>query len=144
MNKTLLYFIAAAIFLTAAVTSCKKDNVQTFTVTFDSDGGSEPPEAQKVDDGKLATKPEDPTKDNDVAGLYVGTAPENYVFEGWYDGETLWNFANHTVTGNVALKAGWSLSKSPVNLTGADNIVTRAVNYAKANPAQYTSCWAPT
>ena len=41
-----------------------------YTVTFDSMGGSEVP-SQNVEEGKLATKPTDPTKDN-------------CTFEGWY------------------------------------------------------------
>lgn len=41
-----------------------------YTITFDSMGGSEVP-SQNVEEGKLATKPTDPTKDN-------------CTFDGWY------------------------------------------------------------
>ena len=64
----------------------------TFTVTFDSDGGSEV-EAQEVDEGETAEKPEDPTK-------------EGFTFKGWQlDGE---DFDFETpITESITLKAVW-------------------------------------
>ena len=64
----------------------------TFTVTFDSDGGSEV-EAQEVDEGEPAEKPEDPTK-------------EGFTFKGWQlDGE---DFDFETpITESITLKAVW-------------------------------------
>ena len=66
--------------------------VVTYTVTFDSDGGSAVT-AQTVEEGKTATKPADPTK-------------EGYTFKGWFLGETAYDFAT-PVTGNITLKAKW-------------------------------------
>ncbi|MDR0573162.1 MAG: InlB B-repeat-containing protein [Tannerella sp.] len=49
---------------------------------------------QVVGSGDHATKPSDPVR----AG---------YVFAGWYNGATLWNFDNDVVTQDVTLTAGW-------------------------------------
>ena len=65
---------------------------KTYTVTFDTDGGSAV-DAQKVEDGKTAAKPADPTKDG-------------FTFAGWtldgkpYDFEQL-------VKSDITLKATW-------------------------------------
>lgn len=54
--------------------------------------------AAKVAYGSKLTKPEtDPTKDM--------TADKVYTFDGWYNGETKWNFETDTVTSNVTLVA---------------------------------------
>ncbi len=68
----------------------------TYTVTFDSDGGSEVA-TQTVDKGETATEPEDPTK----AG---------YVFEGWYtEAEHInaYDFST-AVNENITLYANWT------------------------------------
>jgi len=69
-------------------------------VTFDADGGAPVPEAQKVEEGQKATKPADPTK-------------EGFTFEGWYNGETEYDF-NTPVTGKLELKAKWTETETPV------------------------------
>lgn len=53
--------------------------------------------ATKVAYGSKLTKPADPTKDM--------TADKVYTFDGWYNGETKWNFETDTVTSNVMLVA---------------------------------------
>ena len=70
-----------------------------YTVTFNSDGGS-PVDAQVVEEGEKATKPSDPTK--------AETEKEIYSFEGWYVGETLYDFTK-PVTGNLTLVAHWKI-----------------------------------
>jgi len=77
----------------------------TYTVTFDSDGGSAVA-AQTVEDGKTATKPADPTK-------------EGYTFKGWYLGSTAYDFSK-PVTGNITLTAKWEkvvVSTAPYTIT---------------------------
>ena len=69
-----------------------------FTVTFDSDGGTKV-ETQIVENGKKATKPQDPTKDG-------------YDFLGWYLGDEEWSFIGYAVTDNITLKAKWEKNKS--------------------------------
>lgn len=72
-------------------------NGQTYTVSFESNGGSAVP-PQTVEEGGFVTKPTDPTKD----GL---------SFAGWYAGSalaTLWDFAADTVGADMTLYARWS------------------------------------
>ena len=64
-----------------ALCGCGNDNpsdaIEKFTVSFDSQGGSAV-ESQQVEKGKLATRPEDPTKaDNSFLGWYKESACEN-------------------------------------------------------------------
>ena len=67
--------------------------INKYDVKFDSNGGSAV-DPQKVEWNKTATKPADPTR-------------EGYVFKGWYNGDTLYDFST-PVTGNVTLKAKWN------------------------------------
>lgn len=68
-----------------------------FTVTFETDGGSQVP-AQTCRYGELARRPEDPVK-------------EGYVFDGWYwDVEREhkpWDFENDAVEDSMSLYARW-------------------------------------
>ena len=76
--------------------------VNTYTVSFDSDGGSNVP-AQKVRYGSKASRPADPTR----AG---------HTFQGWYtsrDGGSKYDFGT-AVTGDVTLHAHWA--KEPAAL----------------------------
>lgn len=69
----------------------------TYTVTFDTDGGSTVP-SQRVSEGAKVTKPADPTK----GGM---------TFDGWFTsatGSTQWDFDNDVVTGDVTIYAQWS------------------------------------
>ena len=53
--------------------------------------------ATKVAYGSKLTRPADPTKDM--------TVDKVYTFDGWYNGDTKWNFDTDTVKGNVTLVA---------------------------------------
>ncbi len=66
------------------------------TVTFNSDGGTAVAE-QIVEEGLKAKEPAAPTK-------------ANYAFDGWYNGETKWNFETDTVTADVTLTAKWKVT----------------------------------
>lgn len=71
--------------------------VQTYTVAFDTNGGSAVAPVT-VDAGSTATKPAAPTK-------------SGYTFGGWYKDSTLqtpWDFANGTVTADTTLYAKWT------------------------------------
>ncbi|MCM1237747.1 MAG: InlB B-repeat-containing protein [Ruminococcus flavefaciens] len=61
--------------------------------TFDSDGGTAV-EEQRVSGGKI-TEPAAPQRNG-------------YDFDGWYSGETKWNFDTDTATSNTTLKAHWT------------------------------------
>lgn len=69
----------------------------TYTVTFNSNGGSAVT-SQIVDAGGKVVEPDDPTK-------------SDYVFDGWYaDSEftTPWVFNTDTVSANITLYAKWT------------------------------------
>jgi uncharacterized repeat protein (TIGR02543 family) len=72
----------------------------TYTVTFNSNGGSTVADIPNVTSGATITKPTDPTKDG-------------YTFGGWYKEAGLtnaWNFTTDTVTVDIALHAKWTFS----------------------------------
>lgn len=71
-------------------------------VTFDSNGGSEVP-SQDILKDSTATEPTVPTK-------------EDYTFEGWYNGDTLYDF-DTPVTENIILTAKWTVDR--IKLTKA-------------------------
>lgn len=71
--------------------------LNTFTVSFDSKGGSSV-ESLEVQHGMSVQEPDAPTK-------------EGYVFEGWYKNEACteaWNFQTDIVIGDTTLYAKWS------------------------------------
>ena len=88
-----------------------------YTVTFDSDGGSEV-KSQEVSDGKKANEPDAPTK-------------TGYTFGGWFVKTTEWNFLAYTVTENVTLKAKWIANEYTLkfNSNGGNEIADMAVTY---------------
>ena len=96
MKTKKLTKIAGVITLLACIwggISCEQNlPEETYTVTFDSDGGSEI-EPVTVKDGEKVKKPEDPTKDG-------------YTFKGWFNGDTEYDFET-SVTANITLKAKW-------------------------------------
>ncbi len=90
----------------------------TYTVSFNSDGGSSTPDSQTIASGQKATAP-------------TGITKNHYDLDGWYDGETKWDFNNKPVTENVALKAKWTLHPYDIHyeLYGGTN-----------DPANPTTC----
>ena len=82
-----------------------------YTVTMGS-------EVVKVVEGEKVEKPADPTKE--------ATAEYEYTFEGWYNGETKWDFENDTVTADIELTAKYTESKRKYtvsfNVTGNEAI----------------------
>lgn len=86
------------------------------TVTFDSDVGSDVA-AQKVLKGQKASAPTAPTK----AG---------YSFEGWYKGNTEFDFTNTPVIENTTLSAKWTPKTYHVTLnTNGANSCAELVGY---------------
>ncbi len=69
------------------------EEVSTYTVSFNSDGGSAV-ESQSIVVGTKAMSPTAPEKDN-------------YTFLGWYNGDTKWDFDNDVVTSDITLVAKW-------------------------------------
>jgi len=68
-------------------------SINTYTVTFDSNGGSTVA-TQNVAHGGVANKPTDPTRDG-------------HEFDGWFNGSTEWNFVA-VITAPITLKAQWT------------------------------------
>ena len=99
-----------------------------YTVTFDSDGGSEV-KSQEVSDGKKANEPDAPTK-------------TGYTFGGWFVKTTEWNFLAYTVTENVTLKAKWIANEYTLKFNSnggneiADMTVTHDSDYILPEPTK--------
>lgn len=90
---------------------------ESYTVTFNTNGGSAVDD-QTIEYNGTATMPEQPVR-------------EGYVFEGWFSGETQFDFAA-AITGDVTLTAKWSPRGYSISyvLGGGAN--------AAGNPSGYT------
>ena len=91
--------------VTENITLTAKWEINKYTVTFNSYGGTPVPPAQEVEYGLTATKPADPTL-------------KGYTFAFWYLGEdeqnaTAYDF-NTPVTENITLTAKWEINKFKV------------------------------
>ncbi|MDD7186333.1 MAG: leucine-rich repeat protein, partial [Clostridia bacterium] len=125
MKKLLLIVLSILTCLCMAIglTACSDNEqsstptIEIYTITFDSDGGSEV-KSQEVSDGKKATEPDAPTK-------------TGYTFGGWFVKTTEWNFLAYTVTENVTLKAKWIANEYTLkfNSNGSNEIADMTVTY---------------
>ena len=103
----LFFAVALCVSVFAAFTGCgKQDSAsestkQSYTVTFNSDGGTSVADVT-VEEGEKVSKPNDPTKN---------TLESNYEFSGWFYGDREWNFETDEVNENVTLTAKWKLSE---------------------------------
>lgn len=106
MKKRVVSFLLISFLLLPIVTfltSCqyidnllnRKPEVQTFTVTFDSSGGSEVQSITNIESDSLINSPNEPTR-------------ENYTFDGWYYNNKLWDFEKDKVSENLTLTAKWT------------------------------------
>ena len=77
---------------------------KTFTVSFDTAGGSKVA-SQKVRDGAKASRPADPTR-------------SGHSFDGWYKGDAKYDFST-PVTADLTLTARWRAKAAPVVRTAA-------------------------
>ena len=77
-----------------AVVTLKPGADTTYTVTFDSDGGTGV-DPQDIENNGIAIRPADPTK-------------TGYIFNGWYNGKTEYDFTQ-PITENLTLTAKWTL-----------------------------------
>ena len=87
------------------------ETVNKYTVTFDSNGGSEVAAIENVEYGSLIENPGVPTKNAD--------AQYSYTFEYWYvDGlDTPFDFTKDTIAGNLTLCAKWTPVKNKYTVT---------------------------
>jgi formylglycine-generating enzyme required for sulfatase activity len=106
-------------------------SVVTYTVTFNADGGTPVNNSISVIEGGKVTKPANPTKAYTlVAGLYRNPLPEEWQFNGWYNGDDEWDF-NDIVTGDMTLTAQWINPEAVIDLSGQTgaNDVEKAIAY---------------
>ena len=104
MKKQEKKFVLAALALLAitgllALAGCKNDTVPEptrYTVKFETAHGTAPADITVVSGTKLTDKQ-----------LKVLDSTDNYIFEGWYDGETKAEGGTYTVTKDVTLVAKW-------------------------------------
>jgi LPXTG-site transpeptidase (sortase) family protein len=106
--------------VTADVSVTANFALNSYTVTFDPQGGAAVP-SQTVDHGGLVSKPADQTR-------------TGYIFGGWYDASTggnLWDFASGTVTANTTLFARWNANTYTVtfNAQGGSTVPSQNVDY---------------
>ena len=91
--------------VTENITLTAKWNINKYTVTFNSYGGTPVPPAQEVEYGLTATKPDDPTlKGHTFAFWYLGEDEENATAYDFYT----------PVTGDITLTAKWNINKYTV------------------------------
>lgn len=99
-------------------------NVTICQVTFNANGGSGV-SSRQVEYNKKVSKPKNPIR-------------RNYKFEGWYLGNTKYNF-NQTVTKNITLTARWSrvsVKKSYIRSVKNDRKGTLSVKFRKISKAE--------
>ena len=89
--------------------SCTIGAGRTLTVTFNENGGSEVEDATGLAYGDKVTAPT--------------TTRAGYTLDGWYDGETKWDFSTG-VNADLTLTAKWTLNKPTVTLSADKNNVT--------------------
>jgi uncharacterized repeat protein (TIGR02543 family) len=99
------------------ITLTAKWKINTYTVTFDSDGGSAV-SSQTIEHGKYATKPPNPTKANYDFVQWEMPVGTEYIF-------------STPVTGNITLTAKWVLKKYTVafNSSGGSAISSQQVEH---------------
>lgn len=128
MKKSFFFKTALALFLSVGllglmVTGCKPlsgPDSTSFTVTFDSDGGSAV-EPQTVKEGEFALRPESPEK-------------EGYNFVDWFapDATAAFDFGT-PITADITLKAKWSIISYTVKFDsdGGSDVAPAIVEYGK-------------
>ena len=97
-----LAFVGLATALLGTACSGGPDKSVTFTVAFDTGGGSAV-ESQTVANADLATRPDDPTRNG-------------YTFENWYQDDkytTVFDFESVPITANWTLYANWTVNVTP-------------------------------
>ena len=105
--------------VTGDITLYAKWNINSYKVSFDSNGGSSVA-AQSVTYNTAASKPADPSM-------------TGYTFAGWFtdkDCKTAYDF-NSKVTGDITLYAKWNINSCTVSFdsNGGSSVAAQSVNY---------------
>ena len=101
-KKSVLLLLTAILVAASAVlfTSCKKTgSAATYTVSFNSDGGSEVA-SMVINGGSMIDPPAAPVKIS---------LQRQYDFIGWYNGDKKWDFKSDKINENLTLVARWEL-----------------------------------
>ena len=101
------------------------EEVNSLTVRFDSNGGTEIADLQ-VEYGEKVTKPEAPEK-------------EHYAFGGWYNGDTEWVFETDTVEKDMTLTAKWTPEVYSVTFKNYDGAELAKENVSYGSLPQYSA-----
>lgn len=91
---------------------------QTYTVTFETNGGSAIA-TQTININGKVTKPTDPTR-------------ADYTFEWWYKDSqltTLWNFVTDTITANTTIYSKWWFVCNIQNPTAEGNFISKDIDW---------------
>ncbi|SHE69793.1 InlB B-repeat-containing protein [Alkalibacter saccharofermentans] len=84
-------------------------STNSYTVSFDADGGTPEPVDQALDFGSLVSEPADPVK-------------TGYTFDGWYNGEAPWDFETDRVAAeDITLTARYTLNEYTVTFDPGEN-----------------------
>ena len=86
--------------ITADVIINALKTIKSYTIIFDSNGGTSVP-AQSVGMYQKATEPAEPTR-------------PGYVFDGWYYGKEKWSFVGFVVTEDMTLVAKWIANENTI------------------------------
>lgn len=112
----------------------------TVIVTFDSNGGTAVAPAVLPENTSVAepaapswtiTASADLLKAIKAPGVYPASVPQSAIFAGWYKDGVVWNFDTGIVTGNITLKAEWSLDSRITSVT--QNSISAALSHAGSN-----------
>ncbi len=113
--------------VTGDITLYAKWNINSYTVSFDSNGGSSVA-AQSATYNTAASKPADPSK-------------TGFTFAGWFtdkDGKNAYDFSSK-VTGDITLYAKWNINSYTVSFdsNGGSSVATQSATYntAASKPA---------
>ncbi|MBQ9382673.1 MAG: InlB B-repeat-containing protein, partial [Ruminiclostridium sp.] len=112
--------------VTADITLVANWDIEKFTVTFDSNGGSAVPE-QEVEKNEKAAEPADPTR-------------EGYTFKGWFSGDKLFSFGTK-ITADITLTAQWEINKYTVTFdaNGGSAVAAQTVEHGRTAAAPTTT-----
>ncbi len=109
--KRIIVFLLIA--LLSFVVGCSSNN---FTVTFDTNGGSQI-QSQSVKEGERVNEPEIPVK-------------EGFNFMGWYHGEEMYSFSS-SVVNDITLTAKWEIKRYEIifNCDGGSEVISQTVEH---------------
>jgi uncharacterized repeat protein (TIGR02543 family) len=115
--------------VTANTTIYAKLDINKYTVTFDSNGGTTVSPITQVNHGSTIIKPADPTK--------TGGANVLYEFNDWYylnqsSQQVTFNFST-PITDNITLYARWNSFLTVTDFTDGDANTPGTIRYALAN-----------